>query len=166
MFLIYNCDIYSYTETNYKVAWIDGDSFFSNEDWVNETSLLLEEYLIVQPFAYLVRLPPGADWIDPADINVTTIAHHAESSKAHNVFQNSNSSSGFQNSTDATVVKAADVVAVTQLYRSAGYVRVTQGRNAQKRSLINNEVIEFDKHVNGLNEFTYKTISVICFMLR
>ena len=29
--------------------------------------------------------------------------------------------------------KPEDVVAVTQLYRSAGYVRISQGRNAQKR---------------------------------
>lgn len=94
-----------------KVAWIDADSFFSNENWVTETSKLLEELVVVQPYAFLVRLPPGSDWIDPAAINVTTTATN----------------------------RAEDVVAVNQLYRGAGFVRVTHGRNAQKRYLLERE---------------------------
>ena len=96
-----------------KVAWIDADSFFTNERWVADTSALLDHQLVVQPFAFLVRLPPAVDWIDPAAINVTTAT--------------------------APGRPPGDVVAVTQLYRGAGYVRVTQGRNAQKHYLLGNE---------------------------
>ncbi len=43
-----------------KFAWLDCDIIFKNERWVAETSALLEEYRIVQPFSHMVRLPQGA----------------------------------------------------------------------------------------------------------
>jgi hypothetical protein len=33
-----------------KVAWVDADVIFENNDWVRETARLLEEYCVVQPF--------------------------------------------------------------------------------------------------------------------
>jgi hypothetical protein len=43
-----------------KVAWLDGDVLFENADWAAETSRLLEEVPVVQPYARVVRLPRGA----------------------------------------------------------------------------------------------------------
>ncbi|MBF0594293.1 MAG: hypothetical protein HQL22_04930 [Candidatus Omnitrophica bacterium] len=40
-----------------KVAWLDCDIIFQNEEWVKETALRLEEYVVVQPYADVVRLP-------------------------------------------------------------------------------------------------------------
>jgi hypothetical protein len=42
-----------------KVAWLDADILFENDGWVEETSRLLEEYLVVQPFDVAWKLPPG-----------------------------------------------------------------------------------------------------------
>ncbi len=40
-----------------KVAWLDCDIIFENDNWVSQTSLLLEKYIAVQPFSFCVRLP-------------------------------------------------------------------------------------------------------------
>jgi hypothetical protein len=42
-----------------KIAWLDGDILFENEDWIGETSRLLETYVVVQPFHTAWYLPPG-----------------------------------------------------------------------------------------------------------
>ncbi|WP_448698235.1 hypothetical protein ACFGVR_15560 [Mucilaginibacter sp. AW1-3] len=42
-----------------KVAWVDCDVFFENEFWAVETSKLLNEYKVVQPFDRVIRLPNG-----------------------------------------------------------------------------------------------------------
>ncbi|NNM05455.1 MAG: hypothetical protein HKO65_10160, partial [Gemmatimonadetes bacterium] len=34
-----------------KVAWVDADVIFENDDWVQETARLLEAYCVVQPYA-------------------------------------------------------------------------------------------------------------------
>lgn len=39
-----------------KIVWLDCDVLFENEDWINETSHLLERYVVVQPFAMSIRL--------------------------------------------------------------------------------------------------------------
>lgn len=38
---------------------------------VRETSERLDRFHVVQPFAWLVRLPPETRWINPADIDVS-----------------------------------------------------------------------------------------------
>ena len=43
-----------------KVAWLDADVLFENEDWAVATSELLETAVVVQPFAEAVRLSRGA----------------------------------------------------------------------------------------------------------
>ncbi len=43
-----------------KVAWLDGDLLFEEADWAVETSRLLDERPIVQPFERAIRLPPDA----------------------------------------------------------------------------------------------------------
>jgi hypothetical protein len=43
-----------------KIAWLDCDLLFTNENWVEETSRLLDRYPVVQPFESVVRLPRGA----------------------------------------------------------------------------------------------------------
>jgi len=40
-----------------KIAWLDCDIIFENQNWVKETSELLEEYVVVQPFSLCVWLP-------------------------------------------------------------------------------------------------------------
>jgi hypothetical protein len=43
-----------------KVAWLDADVLFENEDWAARTSERLETSCILQPFATAVRLSRGA----------------------------------------------------------------------------------------------------------
>jgi hypothetical protein len=50
---------------------MDADTFFTNKNWVKETSKKLEKHVIVQPFAWLVRLPPDTLWMNPADVDVS-----------------------------------------------------------------------------------------------
>jgi len=38
---------------------------------VKETSEALNKFRVVQPFAWLVRMPPATSWINPADIDVS-----------------------------------------------------------------------------------------------
>ncbi len=40
-----------------KVAWLDADIIFENQDWIHEASTLLESYVIVQPFETACWLP-------------------------------------------------------------------------------------------------------------
>ena len=49
-----------------EVAWLDADTFFTNERWVSETSELLNTHQVVQPFAFLVRMPPALRWLNPS----------------------------------------------------------------------------------------------------
>jgi hypothetical protein len=42
-----------------KVAWVDCDILFENADWVVQTSALLDQVPVVQPFDRAVRLPMG-----------------------------------------------------------------------------------------------------------
>ena len=42
-----------------KVAWLDTDVFFENPDWAVETSTLLNEFPIVQPYELALWLPKG-----------------------------------------------------------------------------------------------------------
>ena len=45
-----------------KVAWLDGDVLFENNQWVTETASRLESYQIVQPYDEACWLPQGIDW--------------------------------------------------------------------------------------------------------
>jgi hypothetical protein len=47
-----------------KVAWLDGDILFTNRDWAVETAALLDDYPVVQPFAWAVRLEQGEHTAD------------------------------------------------------------------------------------------------------
>lgn len=40
-----------------KIIWVDCDVLFENPDWAKETSILLNQYKIVQPFKDAIRLP-------------------------------------------------------------------------------------------------------------
>jgi len=40
-----------------KVVWLDCDVLFANQNWLVETSRLLDEFPVVQPFEIAVRLP-------------------------------------------------------------------------------------------------------------
>lgn len=42
-----------------KVVWLDADILFENDNWVAETSRLLESYIVVQPFDTACWLPKG-----------------------------------------------------------------------------------------------------------
>jgi len=49
-----------------KVAWLDGDLIFENDDWVAQTSQLLESYVVVQPYETACWLPRDTETM-PAD---------------------------------------------------------------------------------------------------
>jgi hypothetical protein len=51
---------------------MDADTFFTNPNWVAETSARLDTFKVVQPFAWLIRMPPDLFWLNPADIDVAT----------------------------------------------------------------------------------------------
>lgn len=40
-----------------KVIWLDNDIIFRNNNWIQETSLLLEQYIVIQPFSHVINLP-------------------------------------------------------------------------------------------------------------
>ena len=44
-----------------KVAWIDADILFENDDWVEETTQLLQEYVVVQPYDKSWSLSPESE---------------------------------------------------------------------------------------------------------
>lgn len=43
-----------------KVVWLDADIIFENQNWVQDTSRLLESYAVVQPFEHAYWLPQGS----------------------------------------------------------------------------------------------------------
>jgi len=43
-----------------KVAWLDCDLLFENQDWAKETSFMLNYYKVIQPFKEVIRLPRNA----------------------------------------------------------------------------------------------------------
>ena len=47
-----------------KIAWLDCDLLFTNENWAAETSRLLDRYPVVQPFEAVVRLPGATTDVD------------------------------------------------------------------------------------------------------
>jgi len=54
-----NCD---------KIVWADCDLVFKNDDWIKQTASLLEKYVVVQPFSYVVRLKTGLKCIDSSHL--------------------------------------------------------------------------------------------------
>lgn len=46
-----------------KIAWIDNDIIFTNENWINDTCNLLQSYAVIQPFQYSIRMPKGVDFM-------------------------------------------------------------------------------------------------------
>lgn len=48
-----------------KVAWLDGDILFENEDWVAQTADLLDQHVVVQPFDTACWLPRGETSMPP-----------------------------------------------------------------------------------------------------
>jgi len=48
-----------------KVAWLDSDIFFENEQWVAETAHLLESYIVLQLFDMACWMPRGARSMAP-----------------------------------------------------------------------------------------------------
>ncbi len=60
-----NLGIASLPETCDKVAWLDGDLFFENEQWVAATAHLLESYVAVQLFDTACWMPRGARSVAP-----------------------------------------------------------------------------------------------------
>jgi len=54
-----NLAIQNLPDTCDAVVCLDADILFENDDWVNETVGLLEEYVVVQPFDVACWLPPN-----------------------------------------------------------------------------------------------------------
>jgi hypothetical protein len=55
-----NVALQSLPKTCRKVAWCDCDVVFEADDWAERTSLLLDSFLLVQPYSHLHRMPK--DW--------------------------------------------------------------------------------------------------------
>jgi len=47
-----------------KVAWIDCDIIFNNDDWIKEAAELLERFIIVQLFSFIAYLPREGKILD------------------------------------------------------------------------------------------------------
>jgi len=56
---LFNLGIASLPDDCDKLCWVDCDILFKNEQWIKETSRLLEQYMLVQPYEQAVRLPKG-----------------------------------------------------------------------------------------------------------
>jgi len=52
-----------------KIVWLDCDIIFKNDQWISETSALLERYSLVQPFRYFIKLQKGKQDLDIREIN-------------------------------------------------------------------------------------------------
>src|SRR5260370_10452169 len=48
-----------------KVIWLETDVLFENENWVEETSQLLEQFVVAQPYDVARWLPRGVECIAP-----------------------------------------------------------------------------------------------------
>jgi hypothetical protein len=44
-----------------KVIWVDSDIIFHNDSWIQETAELLNQYVVVQAFSFVIRLPQYCD---------------------------------------------------------------------------------------------------------
>ncbi len=53
-----------------KIAWIDSDVIFENDQWIEQTSCLLEKYRVIQPFSMFTQMKEGQV---PENINMTKI---------------------------------------------------------------------------------------------
>ena len=56
-----------------KVTWLDCDVIFKNNNWVEETSKMLLDYKVVQPFKWAVRLPKGLLDTNPDDLLIGSL---------------------------------------------------------------------------------------------
>ena len=54
-----NLAIQQLPDSCHKVAWVDCDILFENTDWAVQTSALLDQVPVIQPFDKAVRLPMG-----------------------------------------------------------------------------------------------------------
>lgn len=68
-----------------KVAWLDADVLFENEDWVARTARALETHVMVQPFTMSVRLARGETWIDLDGLPVGSGEHEVLQGMAYGV---------------------------------------------------------------------------------
>jgi hypothetical protein len=57
-----------------KIAWVDCDVLFENQNWLDETSKALEQFVVVQPFSGAVRLARGRLRRTERDIVVPSFA--------------------------------------------------------------------------------------------
>jgi len=62
-----------------KVAWVDADILFENPNWAVQTSRLLDDFKVVQPFSQCFRLRPGQEaYMGEGERSVSFAAvHHA-----------------------------------------------------------------------------------------
>jgi hypothetical protein len=58
-----------------KIAWIDCDVLFEDDDWHIKTSHALESFAVVQPFSWSVRLPPGETLYHGSGEEAASFAH-------------------------------------------------------------------------------------------
>jgi hypothetical protein len=77
-----------------KVAWVDAELLFTNPNWAQETSAMLDSFPVVQLFHQIILLPPGKrngtdhdpvlqgfgyrQMVDPNNSKLTGISKHGE----------------------------------------------------------------------------------------
>lgn len=54
-----NCALEAVPALVSKVAWLDSDVIFEDDDWYHKASVALDRFSVIQPFDWSVRLPPG-----------------------------------------------------------------------------------------------------------
>lgn len=58
-----------------KVCWIDADLIFDNDQWVYQTSKLLDVYPVIQPFQRAFRLPKNGDPKEFSHLEIRADSH-------------------------------------------------------------------------------------------
>jgi len=59
-----------------KIAWVDTDIRFLNDNWLEETAKLLETYIVVQPYSQAVFLPKDVYELNPEPLPFGIVEGH------------------------------------------------------------------------------------------
>src|SRR3989339_482669 len=130
-----------------KIAWLDCDVVFENNNWVKETSKLLEKYCVVQPFSLVVILDKNKS---SKDVNISNIKFGviSENTKRHsfvylkNLFDNRIGHPGFAwagrreifdkiKFYDKFILASGDTFMAYAFYSQKSTMSITQNTNMQ-----------------------------------
>lgn len=81
-----------------KIAWLDCDILFDNPNWMVDTSILLDEFPVVQPYENLIFLPQGQSWYEN-ERQILGNSEYAKTTQSKPLFSNILSSFGYVRAT-------------------------------------------------------------------